>query len=408
MSRIAVLTLVVLLLTAPASARSFRPPDPMSRPWTTAQMNLGPVYFAPTFELTGVGVDNNVFNDEKNPKNDLTGTLRMRSLAGLHIGESLVFQVTQANSYIWYRRYRSERSIDGGLNFVLEYRSRLIRPWIRFDEVKTSQRTGVEIDARAERKMPNFDFGTDFNGGFRLGVSLAARRSKLRYKDTEVTADGANLSEALDNQSDSYQGFLRYQLTELSDFIVGADYVRDRFSKSPLRDNDGYYYYAGVRTKQGAMFVGSATVGVRQQRHADPSVPNFNGVIANIDASIVPNEFLRLDINGGRDLGYSYQEKYPYFVQQNGGVTLTNRFAEHLDVVLSATGNWLRYDETMTGSSDPHMDRTTVFGIGAGYFVGGGNGTRLGLLFERAQRISPISDRSYVTNRISSNYRFSF
>jgi len=408
MSRTAAITFAALLLAASASAQSFRPPDPLSRPWTTAQMNLGPIYFAPTFQLSGVGVDNNVFNEPVNPKSDLTGTLGMRSLVGLHLGEALVFQVTQDNSYIWYRRYRSERSVDSGLNFVLEFRSRLVRPWVRWEKLKTSQRSGVEIDTRAERRTPNFDFGSDFSGLFRLGVSVAARRSRLRYNDTVVTPDGVNLSEALDNQSDSYQGFLRYELTDLTDFIVGTDFVRDRFSKSPLRNNDSYYYYAGLRTKQGATFVGSATAGYRQQRHTDPSVPNFNGVIAKVDVSVIPNEFLKLDVSGGRDLGYSYQEKYPYFVQQDGGATVTNRFSEHLDVVASARATWLHYDETMVGLKDPHTDRTTVFGLGMGYFVGGGNGTRLGILFERAQRVSPIGDRNYVTNRFSSNYRFSF
>ena len=408
MSRVASFAVIALWLSVPASAQSFRPPDPLARPWATAQMNMGPIYFAPTFELSGVGIDNNVFNDESNPRSDLTGTLGMRSLIGLHLGDVLVFQVTQANSYIYFRRYRSERSIDSGLNFVLEYRSRLFRPWVRFDKVKTSQRVGVEIDERAERKAPNFDFGADFNGAFRLGVSVAARRAKVRYKDDEVTSDLTNLSETLDNQSDAYQGLVRYQLTDLSDFLIGADYLRDRFSKSPIRDNDNHYYYAGIRMKEGAMFVGSATVGFRQQLHKDPTVPDFKGVTADISLSVVPSEFLRVELSGGRDLGYSYQEKYPYFVQQSGGATLTNRFSEHMDVVLSGRGSWLHYDDTIAGLKDPYTDRTMVFGIGTGYFVGGGNGKRLGILFERAQRTSPIAGRSYATNRLSTNYRFSF
>ena len=60
------------------------------------------------------------------------------------------------------------------------------------------------------------------------------------------------------------------------------------------------------------------------------------------------------------------------------------------------------------GLQDPHTVRTLVLGVGMGYFVGSGHGTRLGILFERAQRVSPIDARNYVTNRISSNYRFSF
>lgn len=407
MSRIATFVAVALLLAVPAAAQSFRPPDPFSKPWETAQVKFGPIYVAPTFELRNVGVDDNVFNDPASPRNDLTGTLGMRSLVGLHFGDAVSFQIVQDNSYIYFRRYRSERSIDNGLSFVLEFRSRVFRPWVRFEKQKTSQRAGLEIDERAERKTPNFDFGVDVTSGFRLGASFAARRSKLRYADTEFY-DLTNLSEALDSQSDAYQGFLRYELSDLSDFIVGVDYLRDRFTKSPLRDNDSFYYYAGVRTKTGATIVGSATAGIRQQKHTDPRVPDFKGIIADVDLALVPNEFVRLDLNGGRDLGYSYQEKYPYFVQQTGGGTLTNRFSDHLDVVASARATWLRYDETMAGLKDPRTDRTVVLGIGTGYFLGGGSGTRLGILFERAQRVSPIADRNYVTNRFSSNYRFSF
>ncbi len=399
--------ILVFGLAVPAAAQSFRPPDPAARPWSTAQMNIGPIYFAPTFELSGIGIDNNVFNDEANPRQDLTGTLGMRSLVGLHFGESLVFQVLQSNSYVYYRRYRSERSIDSGLNFVLEYRSRLLRPWVRFDKMKTSQRTGVEIDARAERKTPKFDFGVDLTGGFRLGASFAGRRSKTRYNDAEVFNE-VNLSEALDGQSDAYQGFVRYQLTDLTDFIVGTDYLRDRFTKSPIRNNDSYYYYAGVRAKEGAMFVGSATVGFRQMTHTDPSVPNFKGLTADVAVTVVPNGFLKFEVTGGRDLGYSYQVQYPFFVTQSGGAILTNRFADHMDVVLAARGTWLNYNETLTGLKDPHTDRTVVLGLGTGYYIGGGGGYRIGVLFERAQRVSPIAGRSYVTNRLSTNYRFSF
>ncbi len=407
MSRTVSFAVAVLWLAVPASAQSFRPPDPAARPWSTAQMNIGPIYFAPTFELSGVGVDNNVFNDEANPKSDLTGTLGMRSLVGVHWGDLVVLQVTQSNSYVYFRRYSTERSVDSGLGATLEFRTPIFRPWVRWDKVKTSQRTGVEIDTRAERRTPNFDFGVDFTGAFRLGVSAAARRARLRYADSVVTPDGVNLSEALDNQSDAYQGLVRYQVTDLTDFIIGADFLRDRFSKSPIKDNDSYYVYTGLRTKQGATFVGSATVGFRQQKHNDPTVPDFKGPTANIDVAVVPSEFLKVQVSGGRDLGYSYLEKYPYFVQQDGGATITNRFSERMDVVASARGTWLVYGDTIDGSPSPRTDRTIVFGLGTGYFVGG-SGMRLGILFERAQRISPVAGHSYVTNRFSTNYKFSF
>jgi len=394
------------LAARPAAAQV--PPDQLAKPWTTAQITFGPIYLAPTFELKDVGIDNNVLNDEVNPKSDLTGTLAMRTLAGIHLGgDRLVFQVQQNNAYIWYRRYRSERSIDGTLNFVLELRTAMFRPWVRWDKTKSSQRQGYEIDERAERKTPTFDFGLDFTAPFRIGASATMRRARLRFADTEEY-DGTNLSEALDSNSDAYTGFLRYAFSEYTDFIVGVDYSRDRFTKSPLRDNDSENYYAGVSIKTGTVFTGSATVGFRNQSHLVSTVPNYRGLTANVGMGILPNEFFRFEVNATRDMQYTYQELYPFMIEEGASASMTNRFAEHFDAVYSARWRRLSYNETINGLTSPHSDRTVVLGLGAGYYVGGGSGTRLGLLFEHTQRVSPIAGRSFTNNRISSNYRFSF
>jgi len=407
MSRVASLVVIVLGLALPAAAQTFRPPDPLSRPWAAAQLNLGAFYFAPTFELRDVGVDSNVFNDDANPKSDLTGKLGLRSLIGVHFGEGLIFQVSQNNYYVYYRRYASERSIEADLGLTLEYRTRAFRPWVRWDRVKSAQRTGTEIDTRAERRVPVLDFGADFTGTFRLGLSTAARRSQLEYADHEEY-DGTNLSETLNGQSSIVQGFLRYEMTDHSDLTGGLDYTQDVFDRSTVRGNDGYYQYAGIQTTTGATLAGSATVGFRQQHHNDPTVPDFKGIIANIGVGFIPSEYLRVDVDGRRDVGYSYQAKYPYFLEEGTGLSITNRFAERMDLVLSGRATWLKYDETMEGLKDPYTDRTVVPGIGTGFFAGGGFGSGVGILFERYARGSPIPDRNYVSTRFSSNYRFSF
>jgi hypothetical protein len=399
--------MLVGLSAASAEAQTFRPPDPLARPWSTARINIKGIYFSPTFELRDVGVDDNVFNDEENPKSDITGTLGMRSLVGIHFGEGLVFQVEQANDYHYYRRYRSERSVDNALNFVLELRTAFFRPWVRWTKTKTSQRSGYEIDERAEKRTPTFDFGGDINAFFRLGISGAAKRTRVRFKDTEVY-DGQNLSEALDQTDTAYQGFVRYQLTEFTDVLAGMDYTRDRFEKSPIRNNDSYYYYAGIRTKEGAVFTGNATAGWREQRHNDPAVPGFKGVTASVDLALRPSERVQLQANGGRDLGYSYLIEYPYIIDSGVGGEMTIRLAEHFDTILSGRSRWLDYDETVTGESKPYTERTVVLGAGAGYFIGGTDGTRIGFLVEQWRRTSPVDGRSFRDTRISSNYRFSF
>lgn len=407
MNRAGKIAFVLLMAAAsPAVAQTFRPPDPLARPWATAKMNIGPIYFAPTFELSNIGVDNNVFNDEDAPVSDITGTLGMRSLIGIRAGETLILQVTQNNSYNYYRRYRSERSIDNNLTAVLEFRTRFFRPWARLNRAKSSQRIGYEIDERAERKMPALDFGADINAAFRLGVSFAARTSKLQFKDTEVF-NGRNLSEALDQKNDAYQGLLRYQLTELSELLIGADYTRDRFLKSPDRDNDSRYYYGGLRIKTGATFTGTATVGYREQIHRLDSVPDFKGVTADVQLTVAPSEAFRIELGGMRDMGSSYLIEYPYIVEEGGSLQFTNRFSEHFDAVVLGRTRALIYDVTTTAEKKPVTERTYVAGFGAGYFPGGGS-TRLGFVFERWQRTSPLDGRGFHDNRLSSNYRLSF
>lgn len=407
MSRVGKIAFVLLMAGAsPAVAQTFRPPDPLARPWATAKMNIGPIYFAPTFELSNIGVDNNVFNQEDAPVSDITGTLGMRSLIGIRAGETFLLQVTQNNSYNYYRRYRSERSIDNNLTVVLEMRTRFFRPWARLSRMKSSQRMGFEIDERAERKTPVIDFGADINAAFRLGVSFAGRSGKLQFKDTE-TFNGQNLSEALDQKNDAYQGLLRYQLTELSELLIGADYTRDRFQKSPDRDNDSRYYYGGLRIKTGATFTGTATAGYREQIHRVSAVPDFKGVTADVQLTVAPSEAFKVDLTGTRDMGYSYLIEYPYIVEEGGSLQFTNRFSEHFDAVLLGRARSLIYDVTMTGEKKPLTERTYVGGLGAGYFPGGG-AMRIGFIFERWQRNSPTDGRSFRDNRLSSNYRLSF
>ncbi len=405
LGKIAAATLLVALGVAPAAAQTFRPPDSASRPWKSAKMNLGPIYFSPTFELSNVGIDNNVFDDEAAPKQDITGTLGMRSLMGVHVGDGIVLQVIQNNQYYYYRRYRSERSIDSGLNIVLELRNQFFRPWVRYDRLKTSQRVGFEIDERAQRSTPAVDFGIDINAAFRLGVSGAARRNRLRFKDDE-SFNGQNLSQVLDQQNDIYQGLVRYQLTELTDVVVGADYSRDRFQKTPERDNDSWLYYGGMRIKTGGTFTGTATVGYRQQFHKLNAIPDFKGVTTDVGMSVQPAEGFKLDIGGNRDMAYSYLVEYPFLIDQGTSMTITSRFSEHFDVLLLGRIRWLKYDQTMTGGHNKFDERTLVSGMGAGYFIGGV--TRLGLQFEHWQRQSPIDGHSYSDNRVSTNYRFAF
>src|SRR5438552_2425204 len=72
------------LSAASAEAQSWRPPD-RDEPWNNATLKIGPLFVAPTFDLRNVGIDDNVFREDTNPKRDLTATIAVATIFGAHV-----------------------------------------------------------------------------------------------------------------------------------------------------------------------------------------------------------------------------------------------------------------------------------------------------------------------------------
>jgi hypothetical protein len=197
-------------------------------------------------------------------------------------------------------------------------------------------------------------------------------------------------------------------MTDLADLVGGTEFIKDRFPNNPLNNSDSKYYFGGVETRGDALVVGTLYVGYKTQKHLDPTVPSFKGFSASSNLSFIPQERTKIEFAVDRDMHYSYEAQYAYYVQEGGALTLTERLAAQLDATVSARGEWLKYQTLVTDSGPARVDRDLVFGVGMGYFVGGANGSRYGITVERAERHSPISDRSYRTMRVYSNVKFSF
>lgn len=398
----------LLIGASPAAAQDWKAPDPKAEPWVTARMRLGPIFMNPTFQIRDFGIDDNVFNDndERAPRQDLTATLAMDSLIGLQ-ARALLLTVTQSNSYVWYRRYRSERSADGGLKGVAELRLDRLRPWFSIERNRTHSRGGYEIDARAGRQLPAYDFGTDIRLGWRLGASVGYRTQRLRYAEEE-TFDGVNLSQVLDNKTNELRAYARYELTVFTNLIAGVELTKERYDVNTLRDSDFVFYYGGLESSTDAPLGLNLQVGWKEQTHKNPNVPSFKGVVANGSAGFVVSDFMRLDFNGVRDTGSSYDNRFPFYVEYGGFAGTQIRFSEHFDLKFDVRGEWLQYSKTVTGEEASRSDRTTIGGAEIGYYFGGLSGTRMGIRYEYTKRVSPIALKNYTRGRIFTDFRLSF
>jgi hypothetical protein len=391
----------------PALAQEWQPPDPKAEPARDARLRLGPIFFNPTFRISDLGIDDNVFNDvEGNERQDLTGTLSMSSLVGVQ-ARAFLLTAEQSNSYIWYRTYTSERSVDGSLKVVGQLRLGGIRPWAAWERVETHARGGFEIDARAGRDLPAWEVGTDIRLGWRMGVTGGYRKHEVKYAEGEFF-DGVDLREALDHTSEDIRGYGRLLLTDVNDFVAGVERRKVRFRFSPIRDSDDYFYFAGFESAAEARIGLNLKVGWQEQRHVDPTVPGFKGVVGSGGVGFIVKDFMKVDVGGRRTINRSYEERFPYYLQEGGDVRSHIRFSQYFDIILDGRLDYLKYDTTVTGESVDRRDRTMVLGGEFGYFFGGADGTRVGIRYEYATRRSPVDIKNYARSRFYSSFRLNF
>jgi hypothetical protein len=406
---IAVVTLGTLLsVPATALAQTLPPPPsgPVSDPAESAKVKIGPLFMNPNFGFRNVGLDNNVYNDPENPVQDWTATVTMGMLAGVRYGP-MRFTYKTATDYVYFAEERSERAIDGASRIQLELRTDRFRPWIAKDAQKTHDRAGLEIDSRAGRELPAYEAGVETRFGFRLGTRLVVRQRKVDYEEQEEFR-GLNLSQALNATYEDATLALLYEISPLSNFRFTGEVSRVRFETAKIRDSDDRAVFVGIEGKKDAALEGYVDVGWRERTARDPIAPSFKGIIARASASFVLWEEVLVAFGADRDLLWSYEELYTFYVQQGASTVITWRPHERFDIVGTGRRYQLVYDRGIDERAVLRTDTVFNYGAGVGFFIRGYPGTRLGVAVERSARESVLADRRFDTTRFLTNVGFSF
>jgi hypothetical protein len=400
---------VMAALAQPAYGQVWAPPDP-AEPWTNAKMKMGPIFVAPSFDLRNVGIDNNVFRDETNPKQDLTATISVNTKFGAHFKAlSLIFN--QDNRYLWFRRYTSERSIDGGLGGILELRTRPFRPWLSWSKAKTHERQGYEIDARAGRETPSLETGADVRFGPRTGMTMSIRQQETRYDEGEFF-DEVDLKEALDNRVTFGHINGSWAYTQFTNVVGGFEWTRQKFLLNPLRSNDQLSYFAGFEARGDTPVVGKLQIGFKEQRLDDPQLKDLKEVIVHGNLTTIAADRFQLVVTGDRDISFSYDDDFPFYIENGASLTVTTRVSTRLDLITGARAELLVYSENYKEGVhllSSRKDLYTAASLGFLYKMGGTeSGSAFGLTLEQAQRASPIDGKDFNNRRVLTNIKLSF
>jgi len=389
--RLLVLTCSWLFTSAPLWAQ--QPDDPVA----SAQMHFGPLGVTPSLALRNFGVDSNVFNEVDAPKQDFTFTVSPQANLWSRVGRARLAGDARVD-LIYFQRYATERSLDGDVGGRVEIAANRVIPWVAGRFFRGRQRAGFEIDARSRRVSEDFSFGTDARITAKTRVGVVLRRMTTAF-DGDVLFLGTSLSEALDRTSDTLAAHYRQALTPLTTFVLQADAVQDRFVFSTIRNADSVRVQAGFDLAPSALISGQVRFGFRKFDPLEGAVRGNRGLTADVSAAATVANRARLDLNVQRDISFSFEPIYPYYVLTAATATLTPRLTDHWDIQTRLGVQRLAYSGfEATAALPDRVDRALTIGAGVGYRIG--RDIRFGINFDRSNRQSPLQLRDFTGYRI--------
>ena len=375
-------------------------------PSEAAKYRIGGFRFTPFLAITDIGVDTNVYNeaDSENPKQDTTATLGPGLEYWFRLGRARVAAKSDV-TYTWFHQYSDQRSWNtdnaGTITLPLNRLSLFADGLYLHGRV----RPGFEIDTRSMRTDSGYGGGLDMRVSAKSTVRVEAHARGLDFKDDEFF-DGTNLSRALNRDSTTGAVSLRQALTPLTTFVVKTEYLEDRFVFASYKDANAVSVMPGFELDTLALISGKAFVGYRHYDALNPLVPDYSGLIGNVEATYHAHATKFLG-KFNRDISYSYETTQPYYLLTDVGIEVTQRITTRWDIVGDAGHQWLGYRQVDVGAlaADDRTDRSYRVGGGTGYHLG--EDARVGFSVEYYHRSSNTVDlRQYNGLRMGASLTY--
>ena len=177
-------------------------------PREDAQIALGPLSIYPSLRLVDAGIDENVFNDPENPKEDFTFTVASRVLAVLRLGLNEALFST-GTDYVWFKEFGSERSSNATYAARLNLSASRWKPYIGAERTRTRARVSPKsTPARAGSSAPAI-VGSSFNLTERTALTMSAQWVGIRRSTTGSSFAAPDLDDALNDRVTSYSARAR-------------------------------------------------------------------------------------------------------------------------------------------------------------------------------------------------------
>jgi hypothetical protein len=386
------------LLAAPSA---FAQADPEE---SGLRLRVGPVTVQPSLAITNLGVDSNVFNSV-NPQSDFTMTVTPKADLSMRLGRARLTGAVKED-LVYFRKFANERSANtsfrGGVALPLT------RVTLSFGSEARNlrDRPGFEIDARSQRSERAHTAAAEIRAFGKTFVALSGSRSTVRF-DRDAAYFGSSLARELNRTMTAAGVALRYQATPVTAVVVKLDRQQDRFEFSPIRDSNSTRILGGLQFDPFGLISGSATFGYRQFEPSSSIVPGYKGGVINVNVAYRASGSMRLGVQAGRDIQYSYDIDQPYYVQTGVEGSVQRQITGPFDATGRIGAQRLAYRGRIGASVPPdRADIIHVVGLGLGYRMG--RAMRIGFDVDRQHRTSDLLTHGYSGLRYGTSVTYGF
>ena len=399
--------LVTFGLAAPAAAQSGSGPQSGAGPdGQSARWHWGPLALEPKLLINNIGVDSNVFNTPTAPSKDFTISGGPQVDSWLRAGRAY-FSGQTLVGFTYFHKAENQRSTDFGQKGRVEVRTVHITPHVAAGYLNSHQRLNAETDARVPRTGVDLTLGVLVPVGVRTSLDVEALRSTLRFDDDELV--GTAFAHQLDRETNGATVKFNFLFSPLTTFVVRSEVRQDRFDAATERDSDSVAVLPGVEFTRDALLSGTAYVGFRSFTARHEEVPDFSGLVADVNLRFMARERLKVAFKVLRDVDYSVDPLTPYFVTTGGDVTVNQGIGGGWDIAGRAAYTRLGYRALRSLEGVDRLsreDNMRVLGTGLGRTLA--SGMRVGFDFDHAQRTSDVFSRRYSGFRAGGTVAYGF
>jgi hypothetical protein len=269
---------------------------------------LGPLYVTPRLTLRNAGIDTNVFQTLQDPIRDAVVVLSPRVDGVLPVGRRL--RITGLGFIEEY--YFHRQGDEGSTDFYGEGEAELeLGPLTLLGGGgggQFTQRFSIDVDDRLKRQEKRAHAGATWRLTRRFSMSGKASGEVVTFAPGEFR-NGGDVKEAMDRNTVTATGQLRFALTNRTTLLVSGDALEDRFFSQPATlppVRRSYRLVGGFEFAERAVVSGHLLAGVRDfPGTLDQGSPPYRGPVVDADLTLPLGGVGRVHFLGLRDVRYA-------------------------------------------------------------------------------------------------------